>query len=98
MRYALGMCGGYSFGLFNYATKTAGGYVDFDWFKIGATVDREIKLPPLVFEEIPQEPYKGVLTIRGTSEAEDYAIGGQNKSYCDMDVENDGGEYGEGGL
>lgn len=25
---------GYRFGLFNYATKTAGGYADFDWFRI----------------------------------------------------------------
>lgn len=25
---------GYRFGLFNYATKTTGGYVDFDWFRI----------------------------------------------------------------
>jgi hypothetical protein len=25
---------GYRFGLFNYATKTSGGYVDFDWFHI----------------------------------------------------------------
>src|SRR5690554_8167980 len=98
MRYALGMCGGYSFGLFNYATKTAGGYVDFDWVKIGATVDQEIKLPPLVFEEIAQEPYKGVLTIPRTIEAEDYDIGGQNKSYFDMDLENQGGEYREDGV
>ena len=26
---------GYRFGLFNYATKTPGGYVDFDWFRAG---------------------------------------------------------------
>ncbi|MDA3930286.1 MAG: hypothetical protein PF541_15155 [Prolixibacteraceae bacterium] len=25
---------GYRFGLFNYATKTTGGYVDFDYFRI----------------------------------------------------------------
>jgi len=25
---------GYRFGLFNYATKTAGGYADFDFFRI----------------------------------------------------------------
>src|SRR5690554_1182236 len=98
MKYTLGMFVGYRFGLFNYATKTAGGYVDFDWFKIGATVDQEIKLPPLVFEEIPQEPYKGVLTIPGTIEAEDYDIGGQNNAYFDMDLENQGGEYREDGV
>jgi len=26
---------GYRFGLFNYATLTPGGYVDFDWFRTG---------------------------------------------------------------
>ncbi|HEY4208720.1 MAG TPA: hypothetical protein VGM31_17960 [Puia sp.] len=26
---------GYRFGLFNYATRAAGGYVDFDYFRIG---------------------------------------------------------------
>ena len=25
---------GYRFGLFNYATKNTGGYVDIDWFRI----------------------------------------------------------------
>jgi beta-xylosidase len=25
---------GYRFGLFNYATKTAGGYVDFDFYRV----------------------------------------------------------------
>ncbi len=98
MRYTLGMFVGYRFGLFNYATKTAGGYVDFDWFKIGATVDQEIKLPPLVFEEIPQEPYKGVLSIPGTIEVENYDLGGQSNAYSDNDYENQGGEYREDGV
>ena len=26
---------GYRFALFNYATKTAGGFVDFDYFRVG---------------------------------------------------------------
>jgi beta-xylosidase len=37
MTYTLGMFEGYRFALFDYATKTAGGTADFDWFKIGAT-------------------------------------------------------------
>ena len=72
--------------------------MDFDWFKIGATVDQEIKLPPLVFEEIPQEPYKGVLSIPGAIEAENYDLGGHNNAYSDNDYDNQGGEYREDGV
>ena len=35
MTYDLKHFVGYRFGLFNYATKSVGGYVDFDWFQIG---------------------------------------------------------------
>jgi beta-xylosidase len=34
MQYTLPHFMGYRFGLFNYATKSAGGYVDFDYFHI----------------------------------------------------------------
>jgi beta-xylosidase len=34
MEYSMPHFMGYRFGLFNYATKTPGGYVDFDWFRI----------------------------------------------------------------
>ncbi|WP_035652191.1 glycoside hydrolase 43 family protein [Flavobacterium sp. ASV13] len=34
MKYTLPHFMGYRFGLFNYATKNSGGYVDFDWFRI----------------------------------------------------------------
>lgn len=34
MEYSLTHFMGYRFGLFNYATKEAGGYADFDWFRI----------------------------------------------------------------
>jgi beta-xylosidase len=34
MEYSMPHFMGYRFGLFNYATKTSGGYVDFDWFRI----------------------------------------------------------------
>jgi beta-xylosidase len=34
MEYSMPHFMGYRFGLFNYATKTPGGYVDFDWFRV----------------------------------------------------------------
>ena len=34
MKYTIPHFMGYRFALFNYATKNAGGYVDFDWFRI----------------------------------------------------------------
>ena len=34
MSYTLPHFMGYRFGLFNYATKTAGGFVDFDYFRV----------------------------------------------------------------
>mgnify|MGYP001186186499 CR=1 FL=1 len=34
MEYSMPHFMGYRFGLFNYATKTPGGFVDFDWFRI----------------------------------------------------------------
>jgi beta-xylosidase len=35
MEYSMPHFMGYRFGLFNYSTKTTGGYVDFDWFRTG---------------------------------------------------------------
>jgi beta-xylosidase len=35
MEYSMPHFMGYRFGLFNYSAKTPGGYVDFDWFRIG---------------------------------------------------------------
>ena len=35
MEYSMPHFMGYRFGLFNYATRTPGGYVDFDWFRTG---------------------------------------------------------------
>ena len=34
MEYSMPHFMGYRFGLFNYATKTTGGYADFDWFEV----------------------------------------------------------------
>lgn len=38
MEYSMPHFMGYRFGLFNYATETPGGYVDFDWFRIGKEI------------------------------------------------------------
>jgi hypothetical protein len=34
MEYSMPHFMGYRYGLFNYSTKTPGGFVDFDWFRI----------------------------------------------------------------
>ena len=39
MEYTLPHFMGYRFGLFNYATKTPGGYVDFDYFHLTDQID-----------------------------------------------------------
>jgi beta-xylosidase len=38
MEYSMPHFMGYRFGLFNYATKTPGGYVDFDWFRMDKSI------------------------------------------------------------
>jgi beta-xylosidase len=38
MEYSMPHFMGYRFGLFNYATKTPGGFVDFDWFHISGQI------------------------------------------------------------
>lgn len=38
MEYSMPHFMGYRFGLFNYATENPGGYVDFEWFRIGETI------------------------------------------------------------
>ena len=38
MNYDLEHFTGYRFGLFSYATKSAGGYADFDFFRVGSTI------------------------------------------------------------
>ena len=39
MKYTLPHFMGYRFGLFNFATETIGGFVDFDWFRISDRVN-----------------------------------------------------------
>jgi beta-xylosidase len=41
MSYTLPHFMGYRFALFNYATKSAGGFVDFDYFRIGSEINRD---------------------------------------------------------
>jgi len=41
MAYTLPHFMGYRFGLFNFATKTAGGFVDFDFFRVSDAITRE---------------------------------------------------------
>lgn len=46
MSYKLEHFMGYRFGLFNMATKSAGGTADFDWFQIGASATQTLDLYP----------------------------------------------------
>ncbi|MCF0215831.1 MAG: family 43 glycosylhydrolase [Fibrobacteraceae bacterium] len=89
--YTLGMFVGYRFGLFNFATKTAGGYAEFDWFKVGDDFEDEIYLDGVAKDTIPQTPYKDVaFKIPGKIEMENYDVGGQKNAYYDSDSENQG--------
>ena len=40
MSYSLSHFVGYRFALFNYATQAAGGFVDFDCFRVGDTIEK----------------------------------------------------------
>ena len=95
MSYTLGMFVGYRFSLFNYATKSSGGYADFDWFKIGKDYTGEIQLTTKTVE---QAPYADTLKFPGTIEAENYDIGGQGVSYSDNESANQGEVYREDGV
>ena len=41
MAYTLPHFMGYRFGLFNYATKTKGGYADFDFFRVSNDISSQ---------------------------------------------------------
>ena len=99
LSYSLHMFVGYRFGLFNYATKTAGGHADFDWFKIGTDYKDEIYLDAIEQDTTPPAPYKGVrAAIPGKIEAENYDEGKANRAYRDSDSKNEGGVYREDGV
>lgn len=95
MSYTLGMFVGYRFSLFNYATKSAGGYADFDWFKIGKDYNDEIQLTT---KAVAQAPYADTLALPGTVEAENYDVGGQGVSYSDNESANQGDVYRTDGV
>ena len=44
---------------------------------------------------VPQTPYKNAVTLPGKVEAENYDVGGHNKSFFDQDAENQGMAYRE---
>lgn len=96
--YSLGMFVGYRFGLFNLATKTAGGYADFDWFKIGTNEKDEIYMENNQ-DTTPPTPYKDVrAALPGKIEVENYDVGRPNRAYYDADGDNQGGAYREDGV
>ena len=95
LSYSLHMFTGYRFGLFNYATKAAGGYADFDWFKIGTDYKDEIYLSSTQ-DTTPPTPYgDAAAKIPGKIEAENYDVGKPNRAYYDKDGDNQGGAYRE---
>jgi beta-xylosidase len=99
LSYSLHMFVGYRWGLFNFATKTAGGYADFDWFKVGVDANDEIYLDGAGSEPVPQTPFCAAgencpaASIPGKIEAENFDVPGKGKdgsSYYDGDSENHG--------
>jgi hypothetical protein len=55
MKYELTHFMGYRYGLFNYGTKATGGYVDFDFFKIGKNIQTPIYLNKSGVENVVAE-------------------------------------------
>ena len=95
LNYDLHMFVGVRWGLFNFATKTAGGYADFDWFKVGTDYKDEIYLDAAQ-DTTPPTPYGDVAAkIPGKLEVENYDVGKPNKAYYDKDGDNQGGAYRE---
>ncbi len=96
LSFSLHMFVGYRFGLFNFATKTSGGYADFDWFKIGADVNDEIYLDQ---DETPPTPYNDVVAkLPGKIEIENYDVGKSGRAYYDKDGANQGKAYRTDGV
>ena len=98
LNYDLHMFVGVRWGLFNFATKTAGGYADFDWFKVGTDYKDEIYLDAAQ-DTTPPTPYGDVAAkIPGKVEVENYDVGKPNKAYYDKDGDNQGKAYREDGV
>jgi len=95
LNYDLHMFVGVRWGLFNFATKSAGGYADFDWFKVGTDYKDEIYLDAAQ-DTTPPTPYGDVAAkIPGKVEAENYDVGRSGKAYYDNDGDNQGKAYRE---
>ena len=99
LNYDLHMFVGVRWGLFNMATKQAGGYADFDWFKVGTDVNDEIYLEGAGAEPVPQTPFCAAgencpaISLPGKIEAENFDVPGRGKngtSYYDGDSKNQG--------
>lgn len=76
MNYDLEHFTGYRFGLFSYATKSSGGYADFDFFRVGATISEaqnSQNIPPMVSLTAPanNSSYTTLQTITLTANAND---------------------------
>ena len=98
LNYDLHMFVGVRWGLFNFATKSAGGYADFDWFKVGTDYKDEIYLDAAQ-DTTPPTPYGDVAAkIPGKVEVENYDVGKPNKAYYDKDGDNQGKAYREDGV
>ena len=95
LNYDLHMFVGVRWGLFNFATKQAGGYADFDWFKVGTDYKDEIYLGGTQ-DTTPPTPYNDVAAkIPGKVEVENYDVGKSNRAYYDTDGDNQGKAYRE---
>ena len=93
LSFSLHMFVGNRFALFNFATKTAGGHADFDWFKIGVDENDEIYLDN-ANNVVPTTPYNDVIVkLPGRIEAENYDVGKSGRAYYDKDGENRGNVY-----
>ena len=94
LSFDLHMFVGNRFGLFNWATKTAGGSADFEWFKIGVDANDEIILDGAGAEPIPQTAHNETQTpwtIPGKIQMEDFDDPGKGKggpSYSENDSDN----------
>jgi len=64
MAYTIPHFMGYRFGLFTYATKSSGGYADFDFYRVGANISEAQNVGPAV---VFTSPESGMSFTSGTS-------------------------------
>jgi beta-xylosidase len=93
MSYTLPHFMGYRFALFNYATKTTGGYVDFDWFRIsigtptGVIPDKDLHL-----NKVPCDCFLGQNYPNPFNQSTRIEFSIPGKSYLSLKVYNLRGE------